>query len=137
MIIILIIKKCKTYSFIVKKKKKLDFIYDFSTRKYDLLKKELAMIHKCEVEVIPYVITWDGITTKCHKTYRRKLEIDKHVEAYIQSLTLKKTLESITLDMWSTVDDFRASREEKVCDALKVVYKVDDDAEEGEVKGFD
>ncbi|KAM0676747.1 hypothetical protein BDAP_002659 [Binucleata daphniae] len=89
------------------------------------------------VEVIPYVITWDGITTKCHKTYRRKLEIDKHVEAYIQSLTLKKTLESITLDMWSTVDDFRASREEKVCDALKVVYKVDDDAEEGEVKGFD
>ncbi|KAM0678354.1 hypothetical protein BDAP_001068 [Binucleata daphniae] len=106
-------------------------------RKYDLLKKELAMIHKCEVEVIPYVITWDGITTKCHKTYRRKLEIDKHVEAYIQSLTLKKTLESITLDMWSTVDDFRASREEKVCDALKVVYKVDDDAEEGEVKGFD
>ncbi|KAM0677922.1 hypothetical protein BDAP_001402 [Binucleata daphniae] len=106
-------------------------------RKYDLLKKELAMIHKYEVEVIPYVITWDGITTKCHKTYRRKLEIDKHVEAYIQSLTLKKTLESITLDMWSTVDDFRASREEKVCDALKVVYKVDDDAEEGEVKGFD
>lgn len=60
-------------------------------RKYDLLKNELGMMHKCEVEVIPYVMTWDGLTTKCYKTYRKRLEIDKHVEA-IYSLLLSKKL---------------------------------------------
>ncbi|TBU12099.1 hypothetical protein CWI38_0898p0010, partial [Hamiltosporidium tvaerminnensis] len=30
-------------------------------RKYDLLVNELGLIYKCSVEIIPYVITWDGI----------------------------------------------------------------------------
>ncbi|TBU13093.1 hypothetical protein CWI38_0533p0020 [Hamiltosporidium tvaerminnensis] len=48
-------------------------------RKYDLLANELGLIYKCSVEIIPYVMTWDGI-------------------AYIQSLVLKKTVETISFD---------------------------------------
>ncbi|TBT98990.1 hypothetical protein CWI37_1511p0010, partial [Hamiltosporidium tvaerminnensis] len=51
-------------------------------RKYDLLANELGLIYKCSVEIIPYVITWDGIVTKYHKTYLKRLQIPINVEAY-------------------------------------------------------
>ncbi|TBU10634.1 hypothetical protein CWI38_1636p0010, partial [Hamiltosporidium tvaerminnensis] len=35
-------------------------------RKYDLLANELGLIYKCSVEIIPYVMAWDGIVTKYH-----------------------------------------------------------------------
>ncbi|KAM0677568.1 hypothetical protein BDAP_001895 [Binucleata daphniae] len=92
-------------------------------------------MYKCEVEVIPYVMTWDGITTKCHKSYRKRLGIDKHVEAYIQSLTIRKTLESITLDMWSTDARSAAGREGRIEDAFKVAYEADQKADEDEMIG--
>jgi hypothetical protein len=38
------------------------------------------------------------VVTKFHLIHRRRLEISDRVEAYIQSLVLKKTLESIFLD---------------------------------------
>ncbi|KAM0677464.1 hypothetical protein BDAP_001965 [Binucleata daphniae] len=78
-------------------------------------------------------MTWDGLTTRCHKTYRKRLGIDKHVKAYIQSLAIKKTLESVTLDMWSTNANSVASREERVDDALEVVYRADEKAVEDEI----
>ncbi|TBT99947.1 hypothetical protein CWI36_1794p0010, partial [Hamiltosporidium magnivora] len=53
-------------------------------RKYDLLANELGLIYKCSVEIIPYVMTWDGIVTKYHKSYLKRLEIPMNVEAYIQ-----------------------------------------------------
>ncbi|TBT98863.1 hypothetical protein CWI36_2195p0010, partial [Hamiltosporidium magnivora] len=52
-------------------------------RKYDLLENELGLIYKCNVEIIPYVMTWDGIVTKYHKTYVKRLQIPMNVEAYI------------------------------------------------------
>ncbi|TBU02045.1 hypothetical protein CWI36_1202p0010, partial [Hamiltosporidium magnivora] len=55
-------------------------------RKYDLLANELGLIYKCNVEIIPYVMTWDGIVTKYHKTYVKRLQIPMNVEAYIQSI---------------------------------------------------
>ncbi|TBU12460.1 hypothetical protein CWI38_0748p0020 [Hamiltosporidium tvaerminnensis] len=67
-------------------------------RKYDLLANELGLIYKCSVEIIPYVITWDGIVTKYHKTYLKRLQIPINVEAYIQSIVLKKTVETISFD---------------------------------------
>ncbi|TBU10176.1 hypothetical protein CWI38_1964p0010 [Hamiltosporidium tvaerminnensis] len=67
-------------------------------RKYDLLANELGLIYKCSVEIIPYVITWDGIVTKYHKTYLKRLQIPINVEAYIQSIVLKKTVEMISFD---------------------------------------
>ncbi|TBU10684.1 hypothetical protein CWI38_1610p0010, partial [Hamiltosporidium tvaerminnensis] len=67
-------------------------------RKYDLLANELGLIYKCSVEIIPYVMTWDGIETKYHKSHLKRLEIPMNVEAYIQSIVLKKTVETISFD---------------------------------------
>ncbi|EQB61583.1 hypothetical protein NAPIS_ORF00846 [Vairimorpha apis BRL 01] len=53
---------------------------------YDKLANELDIIHGCLTKIIPYVITWD------------KLGITDLIEAYIQSTTLKKTLESISME---------------------------------------
>ncbi|TBU11344.1 reverse transcriptase, partial [Hamiltosporidium tvaerminnensis] len=38
------------------------------TLKYDLLAIKLGLIYQCSVEIIPYVMTWDGIVTKYHKS---------------------------------------------------------------------
>ncbi|TBU13544.1 hypothetical protein CWI38_0400p0050 [Hamiltosporidium tvaerminnensis] len=67
-------------------------------RKYDLLANELGLVYKCSVEIIPYVMTWDGIVTKYHKSHLKRLEIPMNVEAYIQSIVLKKTVETIFFD---------------------------------------
>ncbi|TBU06044.1 hypothetical protein CWI38_2653p0010, partial [Hamiltosporidium tvaerminnensis] len=67
-------------------------------RKYDLLANELGLIYKCSVEIIPYVMTWDGIVTKYHKSHLKRLEMPMNVEAYIQSIVLKKTVETISFD---------------------------------------
>ncbi|TBU06592.1 hypothetical protein CWI36_0417p0020, partial [Hamiltosporidium magnivora] len=63
--------------------------------KYDLLANELGLIYRCSVEIIPYVMTWDGIVTKYHKSHLKRLEIPINVEAYIQSIVLKKTSASM------------------------------------------
>ena len=42
-------------------------------------------------------MTWNGLVTKYHSKYRRELDIDNRIEAYIQSRVIKKTLESISL----------------------------------------
>ncbi|TBU11007.1 hypothetical protein CWI38_1433p0030, partial [Hamiltosporidium tvaerminnensis] len=67
-------------------------------RKYDLLTNELGLIYKVSVEIIPYMITWDGIVTKYHKSHLKRLEIPMNVEAYIQSIVLKETVETISFD---------------------------------------
>ncbi|TBU02101.1 hypothetical protein CWI37_0556p0010, partial [Hamiltosporidium tvaerminnensis] len=67
-------------------------------RKYDLLANELGLIYRCSVEIIPYVMTWDGIVTKYHKSHLKRLEIPMNVEAYIQAIVLKKTVETISFD---------------------------------------
>ncbi|TBU12070.1 hypothetical protein CWI38_0911p0010, partial [Hamiltosporidium tvaerminnensis] len=64
----------------------------------DLLANELGLINKCIVEIIPYVMTWDGNVTKYHKSHLKRLEIPMNVEAYIQSIVLKKTVETISFD---------------------------------------
>jgi len=47
----------------------------------------------------PHVLTWGGIVTKYHTKYRKRLDVSgRIVEAYIQSVTLKKTLENISLE---------------------------------------
>lgn len=58
----------------------------------------MGQIYKSTVKIIPYVITWDGIVTIYHEKYRKMLKIEDHIEAYIQSLLLRKTFESICID---------------------------------------
>ena len=67
-------------------------------RKYDLLANELSMIHKCKVNIIPFVLTWEGAVTTYHEKYKKELKVTNRIEAYIQSKILHKTLESISLD---------------------------------------
>jgi hypothetical protein len=43
-------------------------------------------------------MTWDGIVTKTHKYYLKELRICNIIEAYMQSLVIRKTLESISLE---------------------------------------
>ena len=50
------------------------------------------------MKIIPYVMTWEGLVTKYHKKYRSEIGIQPKTEAYIQSLVLKKTLESISFE---------------------------------------
>ena len=67
-------------------------------RKYDVLANKLGLEHNCKTKIIPYVMTWDGIVTSYHKKYSREIGISDSVEAYIQTIVLKKTLESISFD---------------------------------------
>jgi len=66
--------------------------------KYDVLANELSAMHKYKARTIPYVLTWDGIVTKFHKSYSKAIGLSSKIEAYIQFLVLKKTLESISFD---------------------------------------
>ena len=68
------------------------------SRKYDLIANELTLSYKCKVKIIPYVMTWEGLVTKYHKKHRDEIGISLKTEAYIQSLVLKKTFESISFD---------------------------------------
>jgi hypothetical protein len=42
-------------------------------------------------------MTWDGVVTKYHKKYLKELKITNLIEAYIQTLGLRKPLELISL----------------------------------------
>ena len=66
--------------------------------KYDMLAGEIGALHKVSVMIIPYVMTWDGVVTKCHSRYLRQLDIPRNIEAYIQSRVLKKTLEIVSME---------------------------------------
>ena len=68
------------------------------TRKYDLVANELGLSYKCRVKIIPYVMTWDGVVTKYHKKHSNEIGLQPKVEAYIQSVVLKKTLESVSFE---------------------------------------
>ncbi|TBT98515.1 hypothetical protein CWI36_2356p0010, partial [Hamiltosporidium magnivora] len=67
-------------------------------KKYDLLANELGLIYRCSVEIIPYVMTWDGIVTKYHKSHLKRLEIPHNLEACIQSIETEKTVETIFIE---------------------------------------
>ncbi|TBU20517.1 hypothetical protein CWI38_0058p0030 [Hamiltosporidium tvaerminnensis] len=78
-------KKARPDIFILdKRKNKVTFI---EFRKYDLFANELGLVYKCSARFFIYVMTWDGIVTKYQKKYE-----------YIQSILLKKTVETISFD---------------------------------------
>ena len=55
-------------------------------------------MYDCEVEIIPYVMTWDGIVTCYHDRRVEQLGLSKRTEAYIQTRVIKMTLESMTME---------------------------------------
>ncbi|XP_029656052.1 uncharacterized protein LOC115229930 [Octopus sinensis] len=66
--------------------------------KYDLLAGELSQIYKAKVKIVPIVMTWEGIVSKFYKSYMDFLGVDTIPRAYIQSIVLKKTLESMLVE---------------------------------------
>ena len=66
--------------------------------KYDLLAKEMGLMYKCATRIIPYVLTWEGIVTRHHHAHAEAIGLTPRIEAYIQYVTLKKTLESISYE---------------------------------------
>ena len=67
------------------------------TKKYDLIKNELALSYKYKVKIVPFVMTWNGMVTKYRKKHSKEIDLQPKVEAYIQ-IVLKKTLESISFE---------------------------------------
>ena len=91
-------------------------------RKYDILANEIGSIYKAKTKIIPYVITWDGLVTKYHKKYLKELDVPSEVEAYMQGLTLRKTLELISLEKRRGFDE--DEREEMILDSIKELCKI-------------
>ncbi|TBU08664.1 hypothetical protein CWI36_0110p0020 [Hamiltosporidium magnivora] len=87
--------------FILDKKKnkithiKVGIIETEKPRKYDSLPNELGLFYKFIVEIIPCMMRWDGIVKKCHKMYVKRLQIFLNVEAYMQSIVVKKKRTSL------------------------------------------
>ncbi|KAF7675374.1 hypothetical protein TCON_2710 [Astathelohania contejeani] len=89
-------------------------------RKYDLLANEIGILYKAKTKIIPYVLTWEGVVTKYHRSYLKKLGITPQIEAYIQSTVLKKTLEIIFMEHRRCIEDGLEAMDvvEKAVDAL-------------------
>ncbi|TBU15716.1 hypothetical protein CWI38_0308p0060 [Hamiltosporidium tvaerminnensis] len=105
-------------------------------RKYDLLANELGLVYKCSVEIIPYVMTWNSIVTKYHKTYVKRLEIPMKVEAYIQSLVLKKTVETISFDRRRGLESGLNAEESWERASISVIMRAEMHEEEDGAKYF-
>jgi hypothetical protein len=81
--------------------------------KYDVLANHCGALHGFKTRIIPYVMTWDGLVTTYHRTYRKELDLDNRIEAYVQSRVLKMTLESLTLDSRRETQPTEVHQEER------------------------
>ena len=86
-------------------------------RKYDVLANEMGAIHNCKTRIIPYVLTWDGIVTKFHKSYIKEIGLTTKIQSHIQFIVLKKTFESLSYD-------YRRSGEEIFLESIENIAKV-------------
>lgn len=76
-------------------------------------------MHECEVEIISFVITFEGIVTKYHDTDVKKIIVDDKTKTYIQSIVLKKTLEAMLFDYQRYNMHKRVGREAAITDAFE------------------
>ncbi|KAF7684287.1 hypothetical protein TCON_0519, partial [Astathelohania contejeani] len=91
-------------------------------RKYDLLANELGLLYKAKTKIISYVMTWDGVVTKYHRNYLKKLNLYFTIEAYFQLMVLKKKLETILLEYRRSIEDDINARD-RVEEAVKRLEK--------------
>ena len=59
-------------------------------RKYDIFANHLDQLHKIKINIISLIMTWNSIVTKTHKYYLKELGINQKIEAYMQSLVIRK-----------------------------------------------
>jgi hypothetical protein len=116
----------------------LQIVESEKRRKYDILANEMGAMHNCKTRIIPYVITWDGIVTKFHKSYAKEIGLTTKIESYIQFIVLKKTLESISYDYRrdgeeiaaQNYQEVRVLEQERDCDLPEVKVSVEIEASE-------
>ena len=75
-------------------------------------------------------MTWVGLVTKYHKKHRDEIGLSAKTEAYIQSLVLKKTFESISFDHRRGIEEDDGHNEvdalvNKIAEVPTVVVAVD------------
>ncbi|EQB59684.1 hypothetical protein NAPIS_ORF02758 [Vairimorpha apis BRL 01] len=99
--------------FVLDKKNKEIFIVEVGITNQDLL-----TIVENEKQIIPYVMTWDGVVTTYHKKYIKELGIQLYLETYIQLVVLKKTLESISIERRRGHDQGDAGEVERTVEKL-------------------
>lgn len=68
------------------------------SRKYDHLANELRQIYGAKVVTVPIIISWDGLVTKFSRRYMEDLGVNKQIFAYIQTVVLRCTCQSILID---------------------------------------
>jgi hypothetical protein len=51
--------------------------------KYDLLANHVGALNKVKTKIVPYVMTWDKFMTTCHRSYRKDINIDNRIQAYV------------------------------------------------------
>ena len=72
--------------------------------KYQLLAEELAAIHRLkEIEILPIVYTFDGLTTKRTKRALDVLKMNRREKAYLQSRIMKRTAEMINNEINTSI----------------------------------
>ncbi len=103
----------------------LQIVESEKKRKYDVLANEMGSMHNCKTRIIPYVMTWDGIVTKYHSAYSKEIGLTTRVQAYIQYIVLKKTLESISFDYRRGSEDLITGSDEEVTAAYKSGVKAE------------
>ncbi|TBU20635.1 hypothetical protein CWI38_0042p0080 [Hamiltosporidium tvaerminnensis] len=79
--------RCNRIDIYIFDKRKNNITLIDKPRKYDRLENEM--------EIIPYLMTWDGIVTKYLKTYVKRLQIPINVETYILFIPLEKRSASL------------------------------------------
>jgi len=68
-------------------------------RKYEMLANELMCTYPgTRVTQIPVVMAWDGLVTNHFKRHMKQLQVSSRLQAYMQTVVLKRTCESILVD---------------------------------------
>eukprot|EP01067_Filipodium_phascolosomae_P003849 Filipodium_phascolosomae@DN2681_c0_g1_i3.p1 len=92
---------------------RLQQVEEEKKQKYETLLNELKAIYGYSGEVLSYVISWDGILTKRNKWVRERIGITDRTSAYIQTVTMSKTLEAInrTIGAQNEEDEYGVEKE--------------------------
>ncbi|KAG0435770.1 LINE-1 retrotransposable element ORF2 protein [Dictyocoela muelleri] len=61
--------------------------------KYKILARELMILEKCDVQIVPYIVSWDGFCTEYNEKYRRMIDIKNKLHAFIQNKCMNMTFE--------------------------------------------
>ena len=63
--------------------------------KYETLRRDVAKKYHSKTTVLPYVISWDGITTNKNADVRRILGIPDKIHAYIQKAAMGEIMDIV------------------------------------------